>query len=69
MTVTLPPYPIPVIVEENKEGYVLYIQSGGQFENDIFTVVHCDGGIIRHYNSSQVLIHKNSTFEISEKKK
>jgi hypothetical protein len=55
--------PIPVIVEGNKEGYVTH---SGLFENDVFTCVLCEGGIIRHYNSSQVRIHKNSTFEIKE---
>ena len=56
--------PIPVIVEENKEGYILYVTHSGMFENDIFTVVLCDGGFIRHYNSSQVKVYKNATFDI-----
>lgn len=62
--IVFPDKPIPVIVETDKEGYVLYIQEGGQFENDIFTVVLCDGGIVRHYNTQQIRIHKNATFEI-----
>jgi hypothetical protein len=58
--------PIPVIVEGNKEGYMLYVTNSGMWDNDVFTIVLCEGGIIRHYNSSQVRIHKNSTFEIKE---
>jgi len=50
--ITFVPYPIPVIVEENKDGYLLYVESGQQFENDIWTIVLCDGGIVRHYNTS-----------------
>lgn len=61
--------PIPVIVEEDKEGYAIYVESGGQFENDIWTVVHCQGGVVRHYTTDQILIHKNSTFGIYEKPK
>jgi hypothetical protein len=65
--VTFPPYPIPVLVENNKEGYLLYIESGGQHENDTWTIVHKDGGIVRHYLTSQVLIIKNATFDIVKK--
>lgn len=63
------PYPIPVVVEDNKEAYLLYVQSGEQFENDIWTCVHCEGGIVRHYLTNQILIHKNFTLGIYEKKK
>ena len=55
---------IPVIVESNKEGYAIYATNGGQFENDIWCVVHCSSGIIRHYRTDQIRIHKNSTFNI-----
>lgn len=56
--------PIPVIVEEGKEGYAIYVTSGGQFENDIWCVVHCDGGIVRHYLTNQIKIHSNATLGI-----
>lgn len=62
--ITFVPYPIPVVVEENKDGYLLYVESGQQFENDIWTIVLCEGGIVRHYNTSQVKIYQNSTFGI-----
>lgn len=66
MAITFVPYPVPVIVEENKEGYLLYVESSGTFENDCWTICLCDGGLIRHYNTSQVRIHKNATFNIEK---
>ena len=57
--------PIPVITQDNEEGYAIYVESSGMFENDIWCVVLCNGGVIRHYNTSQLKIHKNSTFEIN----
>jgi hypothetical protein len=59
--------PIPIVIKETKqEGYAIYVESGGMFENDIWTCVLCDGGIIRHYNTSQILIYNNATFEINK---
>lgn len=58
--------PIPVVVEGNKEGYAIYVTNGGTFENDIWCVVLCDGGIVRHYNSSQIKIYQNETFYIKK---
>lgn len=57
--------PIPVIVKEgNVEGYAIYVESSGMFENDIWCIALCDGGIIRHYRTDQILIHYNATFSI-----
>ena len=56
--------PIPVIVEENKEGYAIYVSNSGTFENDIWCVVHCNTGIVRHYRTDQIKIHENGTFDI-----
>lgn len=58
--------PIPVIVENNKEGYAIYVVNSGMFENDIWCVVHCDGGHVRHYRSDQIKIHRNDTFDIEK---
>jgi hypothetical protein len=58
--------PIPVIVEGNKEGYAIYVTNGGQFENDIWCVVLCDDGIVRHYRSDQIRVHHNGTFDIKK---
>ena len=59
--------PIPVVVEGNKDGYAIYVTNGGQFENDIWCVVLCDGGIVRHYRSDQIVIHHNLTLGIIKK--
>ena len=60
-------HPIPVVVEDNKEGYAIYVTNGGTFENDIWCVVHCEGGIVRHYRSDQIKIHTSGTFDITKK--
>lgn len=57
--------PIPCNTEHG-EGYVWYVRDGGTFENDIFCVILCDGGKIRHYRSDQLTISKNGTFDIKE---
>jgi hypothetical protein len=56
--------PIPVIVEGNKDGYAIYVTNGGTFENDIWCVVLCGNGVVRHYRSDQIKIHFNGTFDI-----
>jgi hypothetical protein len=58
--------PIPVITEDGREGYAIYLESSGMFENDVWCVVLCEGGIIRHYNTSQLKVHYNATFEIKK---
>lgn len=56
--------PIPVVVEDGKEGYAIYVTNSGAFENDVWCVVLCDGGVVRHYRSDQIRIHFNATFDI-----
>lgn len=59
--------PIPVVLKDSKEeGYAIYVESGGMFENDLWCVVLCIGGIVRHYRSDQILIFKNATFDITK---
>jgi hypothetical protein len=58
--------PIPVIVENGKEGYAIYVTNGGTLENDIWCIVLCEGGIVRHYRSDQIKIHQNGTFDIEK---
>lgn len=60
--------PIPVVVENSKEGYAIYVRDGGTWENDIWCVVLCEGGKVRHYRSDQIRIHYNATFGIVEEK-
>lgn len=57
---------IPVVTEKGEDGYAIYVQSNGMFENDVWCVVLCEGGFIRHYNSSQLRIYNNATFEIKK---
>lgn len=56
--------PIPVLTEDGIGGYAIYVRDGGTFENDIWCVVLCEGGIVRHYRSDQIRIHANATFDI-----
>ncbi len=56
--------PIPVVVENDKSGYAIYVTDSGPFENDIWCVVLCDGGIVRHYRSDQLRIYINATLSI-----
>ena len=59
--------PIPVVIKETKQvGYAIYAESGGMLENDLWTVVLCDGGIVRHYRTDQIVIYKNATFDITD---
>jgi hypothetical protein len=60
--------PISVVVEGNKEGYAIYVTNSGMFENDIWCVVLCEGGIVRHYRSDQIRIFFNATFDIEKDK-
>jgi hypothetical protein len=58
--------PIPVVVEGNKNGYALYVSNSGMLENDIWCVILCDGGLVRHYKSNQIKIFVNETFNIKK---
>jgi hypothetical protein len=60
--------PIPVVVEDGKEGYAIYVTNSGSFENDIWCVVLCDGGIVRHYLTDQIKIYHNATLGIIKNK-
>ena len=60
--------PIPVVVEGGKEGYAIYVTNSGSFENDVWCVVLCDGGIVRHYRSDQIRVHNNMTLGIDKTK-
>jgi hypothetical protein len=62
--------PIMCVVKDEEgnvhDGYLLYVESGGTHSNDIWTIIHCNGGIIRHYSTKQVRISKNLTFDIKK---
>lgn len=61
--------PIPVVVENDKNGYALYVRDSGAFENDIWCVVLCEGGNVRHYMSDQIKIYVNATLNIKKNEK
>ncbi len=65
--VSFPPYPIPVTTPLG-DGYVLYVKSNNMYENDEFAIVLSNGGEIKHFNSSQVKIWHNATYDISKNK-
>jgi hypothetical protein len=52
------------VVTEHGDGYAIYVESGGMFENDIWCVALCEGGYVRHYRSDQIKIFYNATFDI-----
>jgi hypothetical protein len=62
--ITFSPSPIPVVTELG-DGYLLYVETSGQWENDVWTVVMCDSGAVKHFNTSQIKIYQNATFEIT----
>ena len=57
--------PIPVVTEFG-EGYAIYVTNGGTFENDIWAVVSCTDGSVRHFRTDQIKIHKSGTFGIAQ---
>ena len=59
--------PIPVVTPMGS-GYALYVKDGGMWENDIFTVVLQDGGLIKHFTSEQIKMWQNATFDIKSAK-
>jgi hypothetical protein len=61
--------PIPVVDQQNNDGFAIYVTNGGTFENDIWCVVLCDGGTIRHYTTNQLKVYNNQTFNIIKKEK
>jgi hypothetical protein len=58
--------PIPVVVEENKSGYAIYVRDGATWENDCWCIALCDGGHVKHYLSSQIKIYQNLTYGIKK---
>jgi len=58
--------PIPVVTKEHGDGYAIYVRDGSTFENDIWCVALCNGGIIRHYCTEQIRMHSNLTFDITK---
>lgn len=58
--------PLPVITPIGG-GYAVYVRDSGTFENDVWTVILEDGGMIRHFRTDQLKAYKNATFDIEPK--
>ena len=62
------PQPIPIVTPLG-DGYLIYVQSGEMFENDIWTICLCDGGTVKHFSTDQIKIFNNATFQINKNDK
>lgn len=65
--VTFTPYPIEVVTDLGN-AYLIYVESGYQHNNDIWTCVLCESGEVKHFQTKQVRLTKNHTFQIYERK-
>jgi len=54
------------VVTPMGDGYAIYVQSGGMFENDVWAVCMALDGSIKHFQSSQIRMWKNATFGIKK---
>lgn len=59
------PIPVVLVSDPTQAGYAIYVTNGGTWENDVWCVVLCDGGHIRHYRSDQIRAYNNATFEVT----
>ena len=55
--------PVPVLTPLGA-GYILYVKTSGMWENDIFTVALEADGRLLHFQTSQLRIGRNATFDI-----
>ena len=68
MSITFSPNPIPVLIKEtNQEGYILYVNDSGMFENDCFCCVIKETGELIHLHTKQFTVEKNYTWGINVK--
>jgi len=58
-----PRNPIPVVTPMG-EGFVLYIKENGMHENDVWTVVLKNEGVVIHLLTNQIKVHYNNTYDI-----
>lgn len=65
MSISFPPYPIPVVTPLG-DGYVVYIKDNGMHDNDEICVALCDSGQWRHFNSGDIKSTNNSTYGIKK---
>jgi hypothetical protein len=48
------------------DGIVLFLMDYGPQENTVFVVALEENGIIKHYNSNDINLRKNNTFNINK---
>lgn len=58
--------PIPVNTPKG-EGYAIYVVNSGFMDNDCFCIALKDTGQLLHFNTSQIQVTKNYTFDIAVK--
>ena len=56
---------MPVITPAG-DGYAIYVDTSGVFENDVWTVCMCKDGSVRHFNTGQIKMWYNATFGIEK---
>lgn len=61
--IVFPPYPLPVVTPLG-DGYVVYIKCNGMYENDEVCVALREEGQWRHFNTSQIKMYHNGTYDI-----
>lgn len=54
------------VITPHGDGIVLFIMDYGPQENTVFVVALEENGIIKHYNSNDVRLCKNDTFNINK---
>jgi len=54
------------VITPHGDGQVLFIMDYGPHENTIFVVALEENGMIKHYNSNDVRLCKNNTFNINK---
>jgi hypothetical protein len=64
--ITFCPYPIPVVTPLG-DGFAIYINSNGMWENDEVCVAMKDGGQWYHFNTLQIKSWHNATYNILKK--
>ena len=57
--------PMPVVTPMG-DGYAIYVETSGMFENDVWTVCMSEDGTIKHFCSNQVRMYQNATFGITK---
>jgi hypothetical protein len=54
------------VITPHGHGIVLFLMDYGPQENTVFVVALEENGIIKHYNSNDVRLCKNNTFNINK---